>query len=79
MRIICNKCENVIDRNKYIDGKIIEEYENIYGTYCLNCGELIKPLKKISFNEEKKLEMEILKNEMIEKLKKNIQGENKCL
>ena len=78
MKIICYKCETIIDRDKYIDGQLVEEYKNIYGTVCPNCGFLIKPFIKSSLKDENQLKMEILKNEMKEKLRKKYK-EKKCL
>lgn len=73
MKIICDKCDYVINRDKYIEGRLIEEYDNIYGTHCPNCGKLIKSSKKlISVNNENKLKIELLKNEIREKLKNKI-------
>jgi len=78
MEVVCNKCGYVINRDKYINGQLIEEYKNIYGTHCSNCKKIVEPLKKYSLNSEKELDIEILRNEMREKLKKKIQGEKKC-
>ncbi len=61
--MICYKCGKTINREK-----------NIYGTRCPWCGEHIKSLSKISLNE-KEMKMELLRNEMIEKLRKKIKGE----
>lgn len=78
MKIICDKCNYIIDRDKYIGDKLVEEYSNIYGTCCPNCKGFIKPFKELSINDDNDLKMELLKNEMREKLKKNMQGEIKC-
>ncbi len=75
MKIICDKCEYVIDRDKYIDGQMVEEYKNIYGTTCPNCKNTIKTLKKPFLNKEQEMKKEILREEMREKLRKNIKGE----
>lgn len=75
MKIICDKCDWVIDRDKYVDGKMVEEYQNVYGTTCPNCWHTIKPLKKPFQNEKKEVKMEIIREEMREKLRKNIKGE----
>jgi len=79
MKIICDKCENIINRDNYVGKKLVEEYNNIYGTICSNCGNIIKPIKNPLFNEDKELKVEILREEMREKIRKKIQGENKCL
>ena len=75
MRIICDKCGNIINRDKYVDGELVEEYKNIFGTTCLECKNLIKPSKKPFFNEEEEIKKEMLREEMREKLRKKIQGE----
>ena len=75
MKIICDQCEYIIDRDKYVNNHLVEKYENVYGTNCPMCGKLIGPLKKGFLNTDKELKMEILKNEMIEKLRKNIKGD----
>ena len=72
MKIVCDKCEKIIDRDKYDGNKLIEEYKNKYGTCCPYCGNIIKPIKKLSLYEDRELKMEILKKEMIEKIKKKI-------
>jgi len=79
MKIICDKCGNIINRDNYVDKKLVEEYNNIYGTVCLNCGNIIKSIKNPLFNENKELKAEILREEMREKIRKRIQGEKKCL
>ena len=70
MKIICDKCEYVIDRDKYINGEIVEEYKNIFGTSCPNCRYTIKPLKEPFFDKKKDDKMNILREEMREKLRK---------
>ena len=73
MKIVCDKCEYIIDRDKYIKGQLVEEYKNMFGTICPKCGNNIKSFKKPFINKE--MEMEILREEMREKLRKNIKGE----
>jgi len=77
MKIVCDKCEFVIDRDKRIDGEVVEEYKNVFGTICPNCGHVVKPLKKPFFiwKNERDSRLEILREEMREKLRKNIKGE----
>jgi len=72
VKIICEKCENVINRDKYLGEKLVEEYNNIYGTICPNCGNIIKPIKKHNLFEDKELKMEELKEDMRARLRKNI-------
>ena len=75
MKIICDKCDQKIDRDKYVDGKLVEEYNNVFGTNCSNCGHVIKPLKEPFKNDKKEEEMDMLREEMRDKLRKNIKGE----
>ena len=75
MKIICDKCDCLIDRDKYVNGQLVEEYKNIFGTICPNCGNKIKPTKTPFIMKDKEMEMEILREEMREKLRKNIKGE----
>jgi len=79
MKIICDKCKNIINRDNYVGKTLVEEYNNVYGTVCLNCGNIIKPIKNCFLNKNEELKIEILKEEMREKIRKRIQGENKCL
>lgn len=73
MRIICDKCGWVIDKDMYVDGELVEEYKNTFGTTCPNCWHTIKPLKKPF--QDKEAKMEIMREVMREKLRKNIKGE----
>ena len=75
MRIICYKCDWVIDKDMYVYGEIVEEYKNTFGTTCPNCWHTIKPLKNLIRDEKKEAKMEIMREEMREKLRKNIKGE----
>lgn len=75
MKIICDQCDTVIDRDKYVNGEIVEEYKNVFGTICPNCYHTIKPLKKPSVVRDNENKMEIMREEMREKLRKNIKGE----
>lgn len=46
-----------------------EEYNNIYGTYCICCGGYIPPIDKPIFIKEREKRIEEMKKEFIEKLK----------
>ena len=70
MKVICDKCEYVVDRDKKIDGHLVEEYKNMFGTTCPNCGYFIKSVEKPFIDEKKEMEKEILKEKMREKLRK---------
>ena len=65
MEILCHKCR-----------KEIKKLHNIYGTVCPYCKAVIKPIEKPSvLTEEKEMEIEILKQDMLNKLRKKIKGE----
>lgn len=70
MKIICEKCGYAIDRDKRIKGHIVEEYKNIYGTYCPKCGELNKSFAKLDIMDNRKDKMELLREEMRNKLRR---------
>jgi hypothetical protein len=68
--IVCDKCGGMlIDRVSYIGNKLVEEYNNVYGTSCPHCGHIIKPIEVPSFLTKKELEIEILKEEMRDRLR----------
>lgn len=74
MKIICDKCEFIIDKDKYINDVLVEEYDNIFGTFCPNCNHIIKPFKR-PFNERQEkmeIKMEELREKMRDKLRKNL-------
>ena len=62
-KIICDKCDNEFERN------------NIYGTRCPKCNNLIKPDKEPDFRIENKLKLKELQSEFLEKLKKKLTGD----
>lgn len=72
MKIVCDECEYVIDRDKHIEGKIVEEYNNIYGTRCPKCGNLIKSFKKVEAVD--KLKIEMLREKIRDKIRRKING-----
>lgn len=76
MQIICDNCQYVINRDKYINGKLVEEYSNTYGTRCPQCGYLIKPLKKPMFIEEQENKKMALIASILNKIKKKIVGDD---
>ena len=56
MIIYCDNCDYSFEKKTVIDGKIIEEYNNVYGTFCPKCKckinseiepEFVKKIKKI--------------------------------
>ncbi len=72
MRIICEKCNYIIDRDKIIEGQIVEEYKNIYGTSCPECGTINGPSTKPPMMVEMDAKMESLREEVREKLRKKL-------
>ena len=72
MKIICEKCEKVIDRDKIIEGQVVEKYENIYGTRCPHCGVLSKPVDKPQLVKDAELKRELLIEEVRGVLRKKL-------
>ena len=62
-KTICDKCNYEFERN------------NIYGTYCPKCNNLIKPDEEPKFIKENKLKLKKMQYEFLKKLKKKIKGE----
>jgi len=72
MKSICNSCGYIIDRDKIIKGKIVEEYKNMYGTRCPKCGTFNKPsLSEIGLTE-KQVKMALLREQVLDKLRKKL-------
>lgn len=71
MKIICKECDYIIDRDKIIEGQIVEEYKNIYGTRCPKCNTLNRPFSKSVWEKEKKAQMELLRERAREILRKD--------
>lgn len=63
MTIKCEICSESFERDN-----------NIYGTTCPFCGSFIKPYAKPGFITEAELKKEMLKAEMLEKLRNNMKG-----
>ena len=55
MYVVCNKCGYEFERN------------NIYGTRCPKCNNLIKPDKKPKFIEENEEKLKKLRSEFLNK------------
>jgi len=72
MRIICEYCNSVIDRDKIVRGQIVEEYKNIYGTRCPECGKINKPDKDKMELTDLQIKMELLKKEVLDRLRNKI-------
>lgn len=78
MKIFCNKCNRFFDLDKYVEGKRVEEYQNIYGTKCRFCGVVIPPVKPPAIRTDNELKIELLRGQMREKMRKKIRSK-KCL
>jgi len=76
MKIVCDKCNYIIDRDKKVESETVEEYNNIYGTFCPNCGNFLKPLYKPKFVKENELILENLKNQVLDKIREKIRRNN---
>ena len=63
MDIVCENC-----------GYVIENYNNIYGTYCRRCKHFIKPIDEPKFVKANKMKLEELRIKMLNKLRKIIKG-----
>lgn len=72
--IFCDNCEHVFKKQSKINGKVIEEYDNIYGCYCPECGFFIKPDKEIKIIKENKQKINILRKKMLNKLRRYRDG-----
>ena len=76
MKVQCEKCLFIIDKDKYINDLLVEEYFNVYGTYCPNCSNFIEPTNKPLFVQENELKNKILEKEVIDRLKEKIGVKN---
>jgi len=72
MEIMCDKCDFVINKDKYEDGFRIEEYKNVYGTLCPNCGHIIKPISKPKFVQNYEINKMKLQFDFLEILRKKL-------
>jgi hypothetical protein len=72
MTIICDKCGHSFCRDRYVNGVLVEEYENIYGTSCPECEHFIKSSNKPRFMTERELKLELLREEMRQKMRDKI-------
>ncbi len=72
MKIICSNCGYLIDRDKIIEGQVVEEYKNIYGTTCPKCGKFNEPMIVSTEMTEKKNKLELLREQVRDKLRKKL-------
>ena len=62
-KTICDKCDHEFER------------DNVYGTRCPKCDNLIKPHKEPDFIKENKLKLKKLQHKFLKKLKKKLIGD----
>lgn len=74
MNIFCDKCGQEFCRDVIVEGRIIEEYVNIYGTSCPHCGYVVKEQTKPKFIIENDLKMESLRKQAREILASKIKS-----
>ncbi len=72
MKVICVKCGYVIDRDKIIEGQIVEEYKNIYGTRCPKCNKFNKPVFEEKELTEQEIKIALLKEQVKDKLRNKL-------
>ena len=72
MKITCSNCGYLIDRDKIIEGQVVEDYKNIYGTRCPKCGTFNKPLIEATEMTEKQTQLELLREQVRDKLRKKL-------
>jgi len=70
MQIVCDNCGYAINRDRYIKGILVEEYENTYGTHCPSCGWYIPPMSEPEFVKEEKLKKMLLIEQARDRLRK---------
>lgn len=68
--MICDKCDKEFDRFVKINEKVIENYNNIYGTRCPYCRHLVKPEQQLKLVQENKIKRDKLRDEFLDKWKK---------
>lgn len=78
MDIYCYHCDSIFNRDKKINGKVVDEYVNLYGTMCPNCGKVVKPMDKNPYERNAEETLEKMRIIMREKLKEKF-GDKKCL
>lgn len=69
MDIYCCNCNKYFNKDRKENGKIVEEYINVYGTFCPFCNKLVESDKKKDINKENDLKIELLREEMRNRLR----------
>jgi hypothetical protein len=75
MEVLCDKCGYLFSRDVVINGEVIEEYQNVYGTHCPKCGFFIKPVRKPAFVEAIEEKNELLKMQVLQRLREKLASE----
>ena len=68
MKLVCNRCKVVFERH---------ESARIYGTFCPKCSQSMPPSGKPDFVKDWEDARELLRQEFIEKFKKEIEDEDR--
>jgi len=74
--IFCDNCGFFFSREIKISGKVIESYDNIYGTNCPKCGFFIKSFHELKLVKENRFKLDILRKKFLNILRKKYK-ENK--
>lgn len=72
MEILCDQCGHLFSRDTVINGEVIEEYKNVYGTTCPKCGFFIRPIRKPQFIQDWEEAREVLRMQALEKIRTKI-------
>lgn len=72
MEILCDQCGHLYSRDTVINGEVIEEYKNVYGTTCPNCGFSIRPIRKPQFIQDWEEAREVLRMQALERIRTKI-------
>jgi len=70
MKNTCRECGYLIDRDKIIEGQVVEDYKNIYGTHCPKCGKFNEPSIVSTEMTEKQAQLELLREQVRNKLRR---------
>jgi predicted small metal-binding protein len=79
MDIICDSCFFKFNRDQCFNNSVVEEYKNIYGTICPQCGKRIRGISENIFSEmvqrANQEKMKELTEEMLNKIRESISKE----
>lgn len=74
MDMECEHCGHRFNRDKKINDIIVEEYSNIYGTFCPKCGKKNESLVQLKYIEENNIKRDLLRVEFLDKLRNKLKG-----